>query len=295
MKMICYAPLVLLLLATGCNKNDELEKQNTDLLNQNSVLVRDLSARDEYIDTVTQAINDVNTSLEFAGSKEQELLKESGNVETAKKRTGREMRGRILAQIATIDSNLSHNRRRLNELQSRIKSYRTQFAGLNKMIANLKTTLSEREESMAQLEQKVKGLETEIAEKTQLVAKRDSVITDQSSTIAHQRTKINTAFIIVGTRDELEKKGIIKKQGGFLWGLLGSTTMLANGFNSEYFQPIDRTVDTTLSISAGINEIVPKRGEQFYNQAKLSDKQSTLKIVDPKNFWQNDYLVIITD
>ena len=295
MKMICYAPLVLLLLATGCNKNDELEKQNTDLQNQNSVLVRDLSARDEYIDTVTQAINDVNTSLEFAGSKEQELLKESGNVETAKKRTGREMRGRILAQIATIDSNLSHNRRRLNELQSRIKSYRTQFAGLNKMIANLKTTLSEREESMAQLEQKVKGLETEIAEKTQLVAKRDSVITDQSSTIAHQRTKINTAFIIVGTRDELEKKGIIKKQGGFLWGLLGSTTMLANGFNSEYFQPIDRTVDTTLSISAGINEIVPKRGEQFYNQAKLSDKQSTLKIVDPKNFWQNDYLVIITD
>src|SRR6266852_163479 len=135
MKMICAALVGILCLATGCNKNDELEKQNTDLQNQNSVLVRDLSARDEYIDTVTQAIDDVNASLELAGSREQELLKESGNVESAKKRTGRELRGRILAQIAAIDSNLMKNRRRLNELQSRIKSYHTQFAGLNKMIA----------------------------------------------------------------------------------------------------------------------------------------------------------------
>ena len=295
MRMTVYTPVVILCLLMGCNKNDELEKQNTDLQNQNAVLVRDLTARDEYIDTVTQAINDVTTSLELTDSKQQELLKESGNVESLKKHTGRELRGKILQQIASIDSNLLRNRRRLKELEARIKSYHTQFAGLNKMIASLESTLNDREQSMAQLERKVKGLETEIAEKTELVAKRDSVITSQSTTIAQQRTRINTAYFIMGKRDELEKKGIIAKQGGFLWGLLGSTTLLANGFDPAYFQPIDRTIDTTITVSGGIDEIVPKREERFYNQTRISDKQSALKIVEPKSFWQDDYLVIITD
>ena len=63
MKIMCYATFATLCLTLGCNNNDELAKLNADLETQNATLVRDLMSRDEYIDTVTQSINDINTSL----------------------------------------------------------------------------------------------------------------------------------------------------------------------------------------------------------------------------------------
>lgn len=289
------AVLAILGVLPGCNKSEELEKQNAELQNQNASLVKDLTERDTYIDTVTQVINEVYTSLEHAGAKEKVLQQQSSDVEASKKRTPRELRGKLLDEIGQIDSSLHINQRRLSDLEKRTSSYRSQFAGLNRMIANLKKTIEEREKSIADLDQKVKGLETEVAEKTRTVAQRDSVITTQNATIAQQHNEITTAFYIVGKRDDLEKRGIIVKQGGFLWGLLGSTTILANGFDPSDFQPINRTIDTTITVNGGIDEIVPKRVERYYSQTKTADKQTSLEITDPKNFWQDKYLVIITD
>jgi outer membrane murein-binding lipoprotein Lpp len=289
------AVLAAVLIISGCGKNDELEKRNAELQTKHSQLEQELASRDEYIENITSSVNEVYSNLETIRSKEKLVMNESNQLEAAKKLTREEIRQRLLSEISSIDTTLQKNRKKIDDLQSKVNSYRAQFASLRVLVTNLKKTIEEREASIAQLELKVKGLETEVGEKTQMLAERDSTITGQRATIEAQTHKMNTGFYVVGTRKDLESKGIIRNEGGFLWGLLGSTTVLASGFNHEYFRPINKWAEKTIEVKGNINEIIPKREAQFYSMKEPFNHQSVLSIVEPTKFWQDNYLVIITD
>ncbi len=296
MKALLVVPaLICAILVTGCNtRNAEMEKQNSELQAKNTQLTQELSSRDEYIESVTKSINDIYASLESLKSREKIVLNEANSMEARTKPTSKEMRENLLHQLTIIDSTLKENRKKVGDLQGRVNSYRAQFAGLKNMVNTLKQTVEEREQTIAQLEAKIGGLETELGEKIKMIGQRDSTIQNQGATIDSQRKTINTAFYIIGKRKDLEAKGIIRKEGGFLWGLLGSTTILANGFNRSYFQPIDRTEQSTIEIQGTIDEIVPKRDLRYFS-SKSTGNNSVLNITQPENFWQDNYLVIITN
>ena len=244
---------------------------------------------------MTQSINDVYASLEAVRSREGMILKETNEMESKKKISSQEVRQRLLQQVSLIDSSLKENRSRIAKLQSAVSSSKKQYAGLKTMVLNLKQTVAERESTIAFLGLKIQGLEAEVNTKTQMVAQRDSVIQQQHGVIGTQHAEINRAFYIAGKRRDLEEKGIITSQGGFLWGLLGSSTVLASGFDPKLFTSIDKYDNTSIDVNGGIDEIIPKRSQQFYNAKEVSRHQSTLTIVDPDRFWQDRYLVIITN
>ena len=287
--MVKYIALMAVAVLVGCtDRTDQLEKQNAELRNKSSELSADLSSRDSYIDTVTQSINDIYANLEGMRSKEKMIVSETNAIESGKKMTNRDVRERILGQLTVIDSTMKGNRKKLADLQTRVGSYKTQFAGLKKMVANLKKTIEDREQAIAALEQKVHGLETDLTEKTRIVTEKDSVITVQT-------TRINTAYYIIGKRSDLEQKGIITKDGGFLWGLLGSSTIMASGVNPKFFTPINRVEERTIQVNGKIDEVIPKRSAEFYTKTLVDNNQSMLTIAEPNAFWQDKYLVIITD
>jgi archaellum component FlaC len=288
--MVKYlALMVVAAFIAGCtDRTDELEKQNAELRNKTSELSADLTSRDSYIDTVTQSINDIYANLEGLQSKEKMIVSETNTLESGKKMTNRDVRQRIIGQVAVIDSTLKGNRKKLTDLQARVNSYKTQFAGLKKMVATLKKTIEEREQAIAALDQRVQGLQSDLTEKARIVTQKDSVIGVQTTTI-------NTAYYIVGKRSELEQKGIIAKDGGFLWGLLGSSTILASGIDPKYFTPINKIEERTIQVNGKINEVIPKRSETFYTKTLVDNNSSMLTIAEPTAFWQDKYLVIITD
>ncbi len=280
---------VLSLVVFGCNNHaDELQQQNTALQNTNAQLSRDISARDEYIDQITTSINDVYTSVEDIKAKEKSLLNQTTSMESDKKLTREEMRSRMIDRISAIKEALSNDRKQLADLQKRISSSKRQYAGLQKMVESLKKSLDERDQSIADLGKRVQGLEQEVNEKNMAITQKDSVI-------GSQYRVITTAYYITGSRDQLEKMGIIKKEGGFLWGLLGSTSQLGSGFDDKYFTPVNKTVENTIQVDGKIDEIIPKRSEEYYHADKVSDSQSMLTIAQPDQFWKDKYLVIVTD
>lgn len=284
---------VIMITLWGCdNRSQELEK----LQRSNSELTQDLNARDEYVDKVTESINNVYNSLESMQVKENLILKEKTEMEAQKKYSRAEIRTMLLDKIGTINTDLNNNRQTLTDLQTKVNSYKSQYSGLKKMVGNLKKTIEEREQSITLLSQRVQGLENVVSEKTMLVTQRDSVIDQQHHVLNDQYKQITTAYYITGTRDELEKMGIITKEGGFMWGLLGSSTTLASGFDDKYFKPINKVEESTIRVAGKINDIIPKRSEQFYKKTEASDgEQSVLTIAQPDRFWQEKYLVIITD
>lgn len=296
MKLSVTLAAVVILTFIGCkNRSEELEKQNSALQSQNNQLTQDLTARDTYIDNITQSINDVYSSLESVRTHEGMVLTETNEMEAKKKLTNQEVRQKLMTQVSLIDSSLKENHRRIADLQAKLSSAKTQYAGLKRMVTNLQQTVAERESTITQLGQRILGLEAEVGTRTKMIAERDSTIQEQHNLIGSQHSEINRAYYIIGKRRELESKGIITSEGGFLWGLLGSSTVLASGFDPKLFTAIDKYESTTIDVSGSIDEIIPKRQAQFYSATEVSRDKTTLTIAEPRAFWQDKYLVIITD
>jgi hypothetical protein len=288
--------LGVILLLSGCtSKNEELQKANSDLTDQNKLLKEDLRSRDEYIESVTQSVNDVYSALETVRSREKLIMSEAEKMEARKKLTSLDIRAKLLSQIAVIDTELQTNRRSISNLQSKVSAYKYQYTGVKQMIAVLQSTIEEREQSIADLEKQIRGLEDIVNEKTKMVEEKDSILAEQYVTIEAQRRQLATGYYIVGTRRELEEKGIIKSEGGVLWGLFGSTTTLASGLNPSDFLPINKAEATTITVKGRISELVPVRKVEYYSAREVSKEETVLDISTPAGFWQNDYLVIITD
>lgn len=286
--------VVLIALVTvavmGCSnkqKEEDLQKQLSEAQTQQNTMEQSIQERDKYMEDVIHSVNDVYADLEQARAKEAKLAKGTAS-EGPIQFSNAQSRSRLLQNINEIGTGLKENRKKIADLQVRMKSYRGEISGLNNLVENLKVSIQDREQSIAQLESRVQGLETAVAEKTR-------VITEKEGTIGEQQKQINTAFYIVGTRDELKKKGIITDEGGFLWGLLGSTTVLASAIDQSSFIPIDKTTDQTIRVQGKVDEILPHRNEGLFAMGQPGKDETEIAIVSPERFWQDRYLVIVVE
>jgi peptidoglycan hydrolase CwlO-like protein len=282
---ILFAAAILLVL-TGCGQS-ELENKNKELEKQ-------LQAKDQYIEEVSSAINEIHNQLESTWAMENKVIQQSTAKEGSKAPSHLQVKQQILNRISDIDSILAANRKKLSNLQLRLKNAAVQYAGLQKMVDDLKTTLEEREKTLADLQARVKSLESEVSEKTKVIAAREATIDDQSNQINERTRQMNTVYYVIGKKDDLEKKGIVTEEGGFLWGLLGSTTVLAGNFNPDLFQKIDKTKQAQIDVTGKIVEIIPKRDAGSYSTSEMAGGQTVLKIVNADQFWKVNRLVIVS-
>jgi hypothetical protein len=271
----------------GCNGRDrELEMQNAQLLSEKDSLHLAMQNRERYLDEVVSAINAVHAKLEDVRVSEEEIRMQTREGEGTIMPSTDQSRQQLLDRIEDIDNTLLESREEIARLESKVKAMGREASGLNDMIGNLKEMLEEREQKIAMLEVTITGLEGEIVDKNNLLVQRDSIIQTKD-------TELNTVYYIVGTRSELEEMGIISNEGGFLWGLLGSTPVLSSGVNEGAFTPLDKTRDWTIPINGEIEEIIPKRNADYYQAQSIDEHQSNLEILDPTAFWQDRYLVIV--
>ncbi len=287
--------LIVLVLFTGCEKAkiQELERKNTDLQRQYDKIARDMSTQSQYIDDVTNAINNVYGNMQRITEGETMLSKTTKELEMGKGAVQTQLRERIINQIAGIDTYLIQNRKKISDLEAKLKSARGKYAGLEKLVQTLKESIAEKERSLAELENKLKEKNIQIESLEERIAKQTQETQQKDAEITTQKKQINSAFYAVGKSEELESKGIISAEGGFPFGLFGKTNVLASGFDKTDFTTIDRYEQTTIEINGRVSELIPKRKENYYT---LTQGETTTKllILDPDKFWQDSYLVIVT-
>lgn len=277
------------LMLVGCSdkeKETALQSQIAQAQGDRESVQKLLSERDLYLESVMKEINDIYTDLEKSRMKEGTLSRRTQGVEA--KQANLDSRKQLLDNIQDIGTALKSNRKRIGDLQVRMKELGVRIAGLDTLIVNLKNTLLEREQAIAQLEGRVQGLEQTVAEKT-------AVIADKENQITEQKRKMNTVFYIAGSRAELEEKGIIAEEGGFLWGLLGSTTVMSTDLDPASFKSMDKRTEQTIHIEGKIAEILPRRKTDLFATSTPDEKGLDLKILEPEKFWRDQYLVVVLD
>lgn len=280
---------VLILLAglslVGCDAREkELEKEAVLMQSKMDSLQSVIGSRDAYFDEIVASINAVYADLEGVRESEEQIRREAGKQEGGVPSTSTESRVALLNQVEKIGNSLEENRKEIARLEKKVGSLSREHKGLNEMVASLKQQLAEREQTIAMLETDLGDLKNQVAEKTTQVNERDAII-------QAKQTELNTVYYITGTRDELEELGIINDEGGFLG--LGSTAVLASGVDESLFNPFDMTGDRSITVEGEIEEIIPKRNEEFY-QSENGEENSNLQILNPDKFWQERYLVIVT-
>jgi len=286
MKHTLSLVLAVVLLAGCGNREEELQGKIGQLEAVGDSLNKAIDKRDDYFNEVVRAINDVYMTIEDVRQQEASIQQQTGEAEGKYAVSNEQARAALLQQIANIDSTLVENRKKINSLRARVRSMNKDFKALDETLNNLKKMLEEREITIAMLESKVAGLEANIVEKTREIAVRDSIIDSQVHLI-------NKAYYIAGTRDELEEKGIIKDEGGFLG--IGSTTVFVNGADTDLFTPLDVASESVITIDGEVDELVPERDVTYYALNAVGEEVTDLSITDPESFWQERYLVIITE
>ena len=277
MKKLKLVLLGAVFTVAACGTSAETERKLAELEQANA-------QKDSLMQEVaisSRLISDVNTELAKAKIRNNRLHVSSESPITASNDT-------LLARLRYVVTRVRETETALNESRERIKSLTTLSdslrATLDSTVGNLQSVIASQKTTIDLLTDRVNALTEEN------VALKDSLA---------------TGYYIVGTRDELKKKGILTEQGGgrvlFILWRTGKTLQPARNLDPTLFTAIDTRQVTQIPLpSARAEYRVASLQDLSYVAEENHDNKFTgvpsLTITSPVDFWRTSkFLVIIRE
>jgi len=250
----------------------QLKSQNRDLQNK-------LSEKDSILNESIMLFNEIEDNLAKINLKEDEIRYRSQDVELAS-----DSREWILQEIQNINHLRESNQKKVKSLNKQLKNSSNTISELEKMITNLTSKIEVQDEEIDVLRAELSDLDKEYVELLEAYQ-------DQFTQTVETIKELNTAYYAYGTFDELEKNGVLVKEGGFIG--IGKKTELQDNFNDDYFTQIDLTKMTEIEVDGGEElKFISDHSSKSYD-IKSNGNQHTILIKDPKTFWKvSKYLVV---
>jgi hypothetical protein len=188
--------------------------------------------RDSLFSEVAENARLLNQIGDELGKVEGLTEPDSGTVESPASATRERLLHKVqqvTARLADAEKRVSQSRRQLRTANRLGDSLSGRVGDLEKNLADFEAMLESQRTTLTALTERVTSLETEN------LALRDTITT--------METEENTAYYVVGTKEELLERGIIEKQGGsrvlFIFGKRGETLVPARDVDPSQFTQID--------------------------------------------------------
>ena len=264
----------LVFVVAACGTSAETERKLAELEQVNS-------QKDSLMQEVaisSRLISDVNVELAKVKVRNNRLRVSSESPVTAQNDT-------LIAKLRYVVTRVQETENALNQSRERVKNltqvsdslraaYDATVGNLQSVIASQKTTID--------------------------------LLTDQVSTLTAEnvalRDSLSTGYYIVGTRDELKKKGILTEQGGgrvlFVLWRTGKTLQPARNLDPSLFTAIDtrQVTQIPLPVARGEYRIASLQDLDYIAEAREDGKYRdtpTLTITSPVDFWRNSKFLIV--
>ena len=231
MKKRIYAPLAIVLVAAACGPSAEVQQQLAELQ-----LVS--AEKDSLLQLVVE-----NTRLMSEITVELASVSASGErMATAGESPYQLSRDSILAAVRSVTERIREAEERLGRSQRRIRrmtnvsdSLRTQIEQIETMFADLQVTLDNQKETIVSLAARM----DELRLRNVRLAQEKAAVEDS---LRRAELEANTAYYVVGTKDELKEQGIILEEGGSRFPLIfrrvGTTLVPAGDLDPTAFTAI---------------------------------------------------------
>lgn len=284
MKRLFYSLLfsaAVVCIASCGGKTDKGNPEADSLRNVVSDKMAQMDEMDLFLDAV-------NTSMDSMVNIEDGILRTSGESPLSKKEQIRQnleaykmMLSRQKERIALLEEKLKGGDAKSQKMLQTIKSLKAQIEEKDRAIVELTEELEKRKFDIATLKGHVDRLNTNVAQLKEEKAEQEKVLETQSN-------MLNEAYVMIGSKKELKKAGLLS--GG---SLFKKSKLDMSKVDASSFKKIDIRNTKTFKIPAKKFTILTQVPAGSYKVTENGDDTSTLTVTDAARFWSvSNYLVI---
>ena len=287
-------PLVVLPIACSSPRDRARADSAQALASQQRVLMDKLSAQRDSVSLVLADANLFITKIDNSISRVKGLQPAS-----AKKGSESGLEDQLRARkdlLRRVDALVARSRETARELAD-LKDKQAKLIAENGRLADENKALRD---SLAAEVQHVADLTASIEQQAQAVAMLQARLDDLTKELGEARAAYAKAYYIIGTEDELIKKGVVVKEGGanLLIKRVGRTLVPARDLKPDEFNTIDTREVHTIEVpdSTRKYQIVSR---QSLDDAKVAMRdgntfRGSLEIPEAERFWSTSkYLIIV--
>ena len=293
-KTFLFAAAAVLALS-ACVSKDKYEKE----LEQVKLISAEKDSLLKDVMATTQFIADVNTELgkvrdAKAGKPVVGAAGELPNASPAEQRA--QMLDRIKQltdRVNEAESRLAASRQRVAALSGDNAALQKQLAQYDSTITAFKSIIENQKAEIASLTSQVNALQGENVvlktEKAQLTTEKET-LTSEKAALTLER---NTVYYVIGTKDELRKKGIIVKKGGLLG--IAATDIPATTLNPADFTSIDKTKVSSIALPNPDRSyrVLSRQDLTATAQPAKGGYKGSIAITNAEQFWAASKFLII--
>ncbi|MBS1537542.1 MAG: hypothetical protein JST20_07330 [Bacteroidetes bacterium] len=199
----------------------------------------------------------------------------------------------VKERLFVLDVKIAKNKKQMAALQQKMKKMTGENHELNSQIATLTQIVEENQKTVESQQGRIADLELQLG----VLAEDKKRISDSLSEERTVRTEIendkNVAYVIIGTLDELEEKGIIRKEGKTLF--FGGRWVPVPTADLNLFTKIDIRKKQSLELPNGmiLEKVISSHNPKFLEAEQVSAGPPMLNISKPEQFWKTDRQLII--
>jgi uncharacterized coiled-coil protein SlyX len=274
-------------------RTDSLVALKNDLLNE--------------VMTSTQFVNDLNAEVAKLKSHPAPTLSNAALSPESDAAAIKEERANVVKRIRELVARLDSSEARVASLRSRASrlsdrdtSLVSQVAAYERTIADLRQTVQRQK---GEYEATITRQSTQIAA---LTSKMDTVTSENvqlagdkralTDTVSQLTSERNTAYYVIGTKDELIRQGILVEEGHKRLLILGGRPVApARDLDPAKFTRIDRLKDRVINFPPGDYTIFSRQNPAFAAPIAGHDGKLTggLRIEQPDRFWESSKFLIL--
>jgi outer membrane murein-binding lipoprotein Lpp len=280
---------------SACVSKDKYEKE----LEQVKLLSAEKDSLLKDVMATTQFIADVNTEIAKVRDAKagKPVVGAAGELPSA---SPAEQRAQMVAKVKALAE-------RVNEAESRLAASRQRVAALTGDATTLKAQLAQYDSTITAFKSIVENQKAEIASLTAQVAAltgenvtlktEKAQLTTEKETLTQEKaaltTERNTVYYVIGTKDELRKKGIIVKKGGILG--IAATDIPATTLNPADFTAIDKTTVSSIALPKADKSyrVISRQDLSATEQPAKGGYKGAIAIKNAEQFWAASKFLII--
>jgi len=301
-------PALLLVTALGaCDKSKEQLRllSHTDSARTDSIVAMKNDLLNEVMAS-TQFVNDLNSELAKLKSREKarlstKLTTESDMAAIKEERAAVTQRIRVLvARLDSSEARVATLRARAQRLAAHDSTLVAQVAQYEKTIADLRQTVEQQkadyESTIAKQNVQIASLTTQVDTMTKENVRLSGERTALADTVGQLTSEKNTAYYVIGTKDELVKQGVLVEEGRKRFLLVGGRPVApARELDPSKFTKIDRTKEKVITFPAGDYQIFSRQNPAYATPFASKDGKVSggLRIDYPERFWEASRFLII--
>ncbi|HRP01377.1 MAG TPA: hypothetical protein PLE30_01905 [Candidatus Kapabacteria bacterium] len=281
-----FTILLLILFIIACNKDNENKPEaiGTDTTAEISTEQKFAISQDSILKSYASAVRLINKI-------DDELTKLSNVPQTIETQN---MERDILQKIEYLSFQLTSKNEEIKSLQAKLKDLSANNKKLDERLKTVEAILVEKDNIIKNQDKRISDLEFRLKI---VISERDVALEGKGEAeklATETRQQKNTAYYVIGTEDDLEKRNVISMEGeGFLG--IGGKYVPSTEASIGLFKKIDITVDTILSFPANfeIDQIVSNHNKKYLEFIESPAGGTFMRIKKPEEFWMKDKTLII--